>query len=74
MAETLIGRYSLPVISDDVTSLFSRERCMCRCVKVGYSGLASFPTFSTRKIDDQHAVLLEKVITENMRLREVSET
>ena len=67
-------RYALSVISDDVGCLFSYERCMCRCVKVGFLALTSFLTFSISKMDDQHVVLLEKLITENMRLGEVIET
>lgn len=47
---------------------------MCRCVKVRFLGSTSFLTFSISKMDDQHVVLLEKVITENIHLREVIET
>ena len=42
--------------------------------KVEFLAMTSFLTSSISKMDDQYVVLLEKVIVENIRLREVIET
>ena len=63
------------MISDGVPRPFPRECCkwLCRCEKVEFLAM-TFLTSSISKMDDQYVVLLEKVLAENIRLREVIET